>query len=85
VIPEAMKKLYTQITGQEIETDDVPKANLHHRNANTIRSYTHEGELHNFTSHVIRENEHTFHVCAENINEREKKIKTKQKSCNIGV
>jgi len=46
VIPEAMKKLYAQITGHELETElDAPKADLNNREANTIRSYTHEGEL----------------------------------------
>ena len=45
VIPEAMKKLYAQITGHELETElDAPKADLNNREANTIRSYTHEGE-----------------------------------------
>ncbi|XP_070509231.1 protein decapentaplegic [Chironomus tepperi] len=43
VIPEAMKKLYAQITGHELETElDAPKADLNNREANTIRSYTHE-------------------------------------------
>lgn len=43
VIPEAMKKLYAQITGHELEIDE-PKADLHSKEANTIRSYIHEGE-----------------------------------------
>jgi hypothetical protein len=41
VIPEAMKKLYAQIMGHELDSLDVPKADL----SNTIRSYTHEGEF----------------------------------------
>lgn len=45
VIPEAMKKLYAQITGHELEIIDEPKADIHSKDANTIRSYTHEGEL----------------------------------------
>jgi bone morphogenetic protein 2/4 len=45
VIPEAMKKLYAQITGHELEIIDAPKADIHSKDANTIRSYTHEGEL----------------------------------------
>lgn len=44
VIPEAMKKLYAQITGHELEIIDAPKADIHSKDANTIRSYTHEGE-----------------------------------------
>lgn len=44
VIPEAMKKLYAQIMGHELDSLDVPKADLHNKDANTIRSYTHEGE-----------------------------------------
>lgn len=45
VIPEAMKQLYAQIMGHELDSLDVPKADLHNKDANTIRSYTHEGEL----------------------------------------
>jgi hypothetical protein len=45
VIPEAMKKLYAQITGHELEMIDEPKADLHSREANTVRSFTHEGEF----------------------------------------
>lgn len=48
VIPEAMKKLYAQITGHELEIIDAPKADIHSKDANTIRSYTHEGELAEF-------------------------------------
>lgn len=44
VIPEAMKQLYAQIMGHELDSLDVPKADLHNKDANTIRSYTHEGE-----------------------------------------
>ncbi|CRL01208.1 CLUMA_CG014378, isoform A [Clunio marinus] len=42
VIPEAMKKLYAQIMGHELDSLDVPKADLHDKDANTIRSYSHE-------------------------------------------
>lgn len=49
VIPEAMKKLYAQITGHELEMIDEPKADLHSKEANTVRSFTHEGEF-NFKS-----------------------------------
>lgn len=45
VIPEAMKKLYAQIMGHELDSLEVPKADLHNKDANTIRSYTHEGEF----------------------------------------
>lgn len=45
VIPEAMKQLYAQIMGHELDSLDVPKADLHNKDANTIRSYTHEGEF----------------------------------------
>lgn len=45
VIPEAMKKLYAQVMGHELDSLDVPKADLHNKEANTIRSFTHEGEL----------------------------------------
>lgn len=48
VIPEAMKKLYAQIMGHELDSLDVPKADLHNKDANTIRSYTHEGECRKF-------------------------------------
>lgn len=48
VIPEAMKKLYAQIMGHELDSLEVPKADLHNKDANTIRSYTHEGELENY-------------------------------------
>lgn len=44
VIPEAMKKLYAQITGHELEIYE-PKADLYGKEANTIRSYIHEGEF----------------------------------------
>lgn len=45
VIPEAMKKLYAQVMGHELDSlDNVPKADLNNKEANTIRSFTHEGE-----------------------------------------
>ena len=50
VIPEAMKQLYAQIMGHELDSLDVPKADLHNKDANTIRSYTHEGELTRLTN-----------------------------------
>jgi hypothetical protein len=49
VIPEAMKKLYAQVMGHELDSLDVPKADLHNKEANTIRSFTHEGECFFFT------------------------------------
>lgn len=45
VIPEAMKQLYAQIMGQELDTVNIPKPGLHTKSANTVRSFTHEGEL----------------------------------------
>lgn len=57
VIPEAMKKLYAQIMGHELDSLDVPKADLHNKDANTIRSYTHEGKFLNALSKSIKEKE----------------------------
>jgi hypothetical protein len=54
VIPEAMKKLYAQIMGHELDSLEVPKADLHNKDANTIRSYTHEGEFEDY---------HHFSLC----------------------
>lgn len=42
VIPEAMKELYTQIMGYELDTLNLPKPGLHTKSANTVRSFTHE-------------------------------------------
>lgn len=43
VIPEAMKKLYAQIMGHDLaDSVNVPKEGLNTRNANTVRSFTHE-------------------------------------------
>lgn len=43
VIPEAMKQLYAQIMGHELDDSvSVPKPGLNTRNANTVRSFTHE-------------------------------------------
>lgn len=43
VIPEAMKQLYAQIMGHDlVDSVSVPKAGLNTRNANTVRSFTHE-------------------------------------------
>lgn len=45
VIPEAMKQLYAQIMGHELDDSvNVPKPGLNTRNANTVRSFTHEGK-----------------------------------------
>uniref|UniRef100_A0A182SDJ8 TGFb_propeptide domain-containing protein n=1 Tax=Anopheles maculatus TaxID=74869 RepID=A0A182SDJ8_9DIPT len=44
VIPEAMKQLYAQIMGHDlVDSVSVPKEGLNTRNANTVRSFTHEG------------------------------------------
>lgn len=45
VIPEAMKKLYEQIMGHELDSINIPKAGLLTKNANTVRSFTHEGKF----------------------------------------
>ncbi|XP_055540988.1 protein decapentaplegic [Wyeomyia smithii] len=43
VIPEAMKQLYAQIMGHDlVDSVHVPKKGLSTRNANTVRSFTHE-------------------------------------------
>ncbi|XP_053676390.1 protein decapentaplegic [Anopheles nili] len=43
VIPEAMKQLYAQIMGHDlVDSVSVPKQGLNTRNANTVRSFTHE-------------------------------------------
>ncbi|XP_058819069.1 protein decapentaplegic isoform X2 [Topomyia yanbarensis] len=43
VIPEAMRQLYAQIMGHDlIDSVHVPKKGLSTRNANTVRSFTHE-------------------------------------------
>lgn len=44
VIPEAMKKLYAEIMGHELDSVNVPKPGLHTKSANTVRSFTHEGK-----------------------------------------
>lgn len=43
IIPEAMKQLYAEITGQELRTTNLPKPGLHTKSANTVRSFQHEG------------------------------------------
>lgn len=53
VIPEAMKKLYAQVMGHELDSLDVPKADLHNKEANTIRSFTHEGESRSFRAKLV--------------------------------
>lgn len=44
VIPEAMKQLYAEIMGHEIDSVNMPKPGLHTKSANTVRSFTHEGK-----------------------------------------
>lgn len=43
VIPEAMKQLYAEIMGHELESVNLPKPGLLTKSANTVRSFTHEG------------------------------------------
>lgn len=45
IIPEAMKKLYAEIMGQELDSINIPKPGLHTKTANTVRSFSHQGEL----------------------------------------
>ncbi|XP_055595313.1 protein decapentaplegic [Uranotaenia lowii] len=43
VIPEAMRQLYAQIMGHDLtDSVNVPREGLNTRNANTVRSFTHE-------------------------------------------
>lgn len=49
IIPEAMKQLYADITGQELRTTNLPKPGLHTKSANTVRSFQHEGNC----SHIL--------------------------------
>ncbi|XP_037927797.1 protein decapentaplegic-like [Teleopsis dalmanni] len=42
VIPDAMKELYEQIMGQEIDSMSIPKRGLLTQSANTVRSFTHQ-------------------------------------------
>lgn len=46
VIPEAMRRMYAETTGMELDLpDDLPKPQVRaHQTANTVRSFTHEGE-----------------------------------------
>lgn len=47
VIPDAMKVLYAEIVGEELrDSVHFPKPGLHTKSANTVRSFTHEGESH---------------------------------------
>lgn len=39
--------------GHELDSLDVPKADLHNKDANTIRSYTHEGEFEDYLFMLI--------------------------------
>lgn len=51
VIPEAMKMLYAEIMGEELrESVNLPKPGLHTKSANTVRSFTHEGNFTHFDS-----------------------------------
>lgn len=45
IIPEAMKKLYAQIMGHEIDSVNIPRPGLLTKSANTVRSFTHKGKL----------------------------------------
>ncbi|XP_017860240.1 PREDICTED: protein decapentaplegic [Drosophila arizonae] len=42
IIPEAMKNLYAQIMGHEIDSVNIPKPGLLTKSANTVRSFTHK-------------------------------------------
>ncbi|XP_055386090.1 protein decapentaplegic [Condylostylus longicornis] len=42
IIPEAMKRLYAQLMGNEFDSAKIPKPGLHTHAANTVRSFTHE-------------------------------------------
>ncbi|EDW64126.2 protein decapentaplegic isoform X2 [Drosophila virilis] len=42
IIPEAMKKLYAQIMGHEIDSVNIPRPGLLTKSANTVRSFTHK-------------------------------------------
>ncbi|XP_065356689.1 protein decapentaplegic [Calliphora vicina] len=42
VIPEAMKQLYAQIMGHELNSVNIPKPGLLTKSANTVRSFTHQ-------------------------------------------
>lgn len=44
VIPEAMKQLYAQIMGHELNSVNIPKPGLLTKSANTVRSFTHQGK-----------------------------------------
>lgn len=45
IIPEAMKKLYAEIMGHELDSVNIPKPGLLTKSANTVRSFTHKGEF----------------------------------------
>lgn len=45
VIPEAIKQLYAEMTGQEVDSINIPKPGLHTKTANTVRSFPHQGEF----------------------------------------
>ncbi|XP_054084130.1 protein decapentaplegic [Zeugodacus cucurbitae] len=41
IIPEAMKQLYAQIMGHELDMDNIRRPSMLSRSANTVRSFTH--------------------------------------------
>ena len=47
IIPEAMKQLYAQIMGHELNSVNIPKPGLLTKSANTVRSFTHQGKSKN--------------------------------------
>lgn len=55
VIPEAMRRMYAETTGMELDLPDLPKPAIHraHYTANTVRSFTHEGESSGFDCEII--------------------------------
>ncbi|XP_017154265.2 protein decapentaplegic [Drosophila miranda] len=42
IIPEAMKKLYAEIMGHELDSVNIPRPGLLTKSANTVRSFTHK-------------------------------------------
>lgn len=64
VIPEAMRRMYAETTGMELDLPDLPKPAIHraHYTANTVRSFTHEGESSGFNCEIILR---TANCCSE--------------------
>lgn len=54
VIPEAMKQLYAEIMGHELESVNLPKPGLLTQSANTVRSFTHEGNYNFFFVDILK-------------------------------